>query len=198
MTPSMNRLGHEMTSVRSRAPSASSEAVRRAMRAVPSHDTAPERALRKLLHAKGLRFRKHVRPEPEFRCEADVVFPRAKVCVFLDGCFWHGCAEHFNPPKTNTKWWIEKISQNIRRDLEKTKYLRDSGWTVLRFWEHTKSYPGLEVVAEQIAQAVHLRLYEASCETAITRHSAESRIERTASAFTPSPAPRPHTASAPS
>lgn len=144
-----------MASIRSRAPAASSEAIRKVMQSVPSRDTGPEVALRRKLHARGLRFRKDARPEPDIRCKADIVFTRARVCVFIDGCFWHGCPQHFTPPKTNTEWWLEKIEDNIRRDREKTRQLQETGWAILRFWEHELANSGIDVVTERVAQAVN-------------------------------------------
>jgi DNA mismatch endonuclease (patch repair protein) len=106
------------------------------MRAIPSRDTKPERQLRSALHRLGLRFRKDTDPVPEIRCKADVVFTKKKVCVFVDGCFWHGCPEHYRTPKTNSAWWDEKIQDNVLRDASKSELLEEEGWRVLRFWEH--------------------------------------------------------------
>jgi DNA mismatch endonuclease (patch repair protein) len=122
--------------IRSRAPSASSPAVRRAMQAVLSKDTSPEIVFRKALHAAGLRFRKELRPVPSLKCKADVVFIKQKLCIFIDGCFWHRCSVHFKLPKSNSDWWKEKIASVVERDTRQTKLLKDSGWTVVRFWEH--------------------------------------------------------------
>lgn len=106
------------------------------MRANVGRVTAPEQLLRSALHTAGFRFRIDVRPEQELRCTADIVFPKAKVCVFVDGCFWHGCAKHFDVPKTNSAWWNEKISANRKRDVKQAKLLRQKGWRVIRVWEH--------------------------------------------------------------
>ena len=125
-----------MSSIRSRAPSASSERVARTMRAVPSRDTKPEVVLRSALHRLGYRFRKDVGPVPGMRCKADIVFTKSRVCVFVDGCFWHGCPEHYRTPKKNSEWWDEKIHDNAARDTRKTRQLSDKGWSVLRIWEH--------------------------------------------------------------
>ena len=123
-------------SIRSRAPSASSTLVRRVMRANTSRDTRPERLLRSALHRAGLRFRKDARPVPGVLCKADIVFPRQMVCVFVDGCFWHGCSLHFGTPKTNSAWWAEKIAANVERDARQTELLKEHGWRVVRVWEH--------------------------------------------------------------
>src|SRR5512132_850639 len=94
---------------------ASSEAVRRVMQANRPRDTAPEWAVRRAVHALGLRYRVSVRPEPTIRRTADLVFTRARVAVFIDGCFWHGCPEHASWPKANADWWRAKIEANQRR-----------------------------------------------------------------------------------
>ncbi|MGA4985373.1 very short patch repair endonuclease [Streptomyces cellulosae] len=99
-------------------------------------DTAPEVAVRRILHAGGLRYRVNV-PVPGMpRRTIDIVFPKAKVAVFLDGCFWHGCPQHATSPKSNAEWWRTKLGKNVARDAETTEHLTQEGWTVLRFWEH--------------------------------------------------------------
>ncbi|MGO9270113.1 MAG: very short patch repair endonuclease [Terriglobia bacterium] len=140
-------------SIRSRAPVATSPSVRRAMRSTYGGELRPERSLRSLLHRAGLRFRKHRRPLPVFRCTADIVFPRQRLCVFVDGCFWHGCPRHFSCPKQNSGWWREKIADNIERDKRQTKFLRSSGWRVIRVWEHEVGvYP--DRVVRRISRAI--------------------------------------------
>jgi DNA mismatch endonuclease, patch repair protein len=99
-------------------------------------DTIPERALRSAVHALGLRYRTGVRPIPGLRRTGDLVFTRARVVVFLDGCFWHGCPAHHTIAKTNAEYWADKVAQNKRRDLETNRLLADAGWLVLRVWEH--------------------------------------------------------------
>ncbi|MFE2758986.1 very short patch repair endonuclease [Streptomyces halstedii] len=115
---------------------ASSAARRRNMQAIRSRDTAPELSVRRLLHALGLRYRVAAKPLPELRRTADIVFRPAKLAVFIDGCYWHGCPEHYVPPKTNSGYWSDKVSRNVTRDRDTNRRLRDAGWTVLRFWEH--------------------------------------------------------------
>ncbi|MEU5253232.1 very short patch repair endonuclease [Streptomyces longwoodensis] len=115
-----------------------------------SRDTAPEVAVRKLLHASGLRYRVNV-PVPGIpRRTIDIAFPRAKVAIFLDGCFWHGCPEHATHPKANADWWRAKLDKNMSRDAETTQHLIGAGWTVLRFWEHES----VDEVARRIADVV--------------------------------------------
>lgn len=114
----------------------SSPAVSARMSRQGSRDTAPEVAVRKLLHASGLRYRVNV-PVPGMpRRTIDIVFPKAKIAVFLDGCFWHGCPLHATHPKANAEWWRAKLDKNMARDTETTSHLTAEGWTVLRFWEH--------------------------------------------------------------
>jgi DNA mismatch endonuclease (patch repair protein) len=115
---------------------ASSPAVRNAMRANRGRDTRPELALRSAVHALGMRYRVGLRPVRQVRRTADIVFTRARVAVFLDGCFWHGCPEHHRPAKKNSEFWTAKINGNIARDADTDKRLRDAGWRVIRVWEH--------------------------------------------------------------
>lgn len=101
-----------------------------------TRDTAPEMLLRRELHRRGLRYCVDA-PLPGLpRRRADILFTRARVAVFVDGCFWHGCSEHKTAPNTNGAWWTAKLARNIERDRETDAYLRSLGWTVLRFWEH--------------------------------------------------------------
>ena len=118
---------------------ATSAATRRSMQGNRSKDTRPEIQARSALHRAGFRFRKNVRPIPSVRLEADIVFPRQRLVVLIDGCFWHGCAEHGRPPKSTTRnadYWEAKIRRNLERDRENEMDLSSAGWTVLRFWEH--------------------------------------------------------------
>src|SRR5690349_9843162 len=120
-----------MKSIRARAPQASSPLVRQVMQANISSGTQPELVLCRALHHSGLRFRKNIRPQPELKCKADIVFSRAKVCVFVDGCYWHGCPKHFEIPRVNSAWWTEKIEDNRKRDQRKRSMLRQYGWRVI-------------------------------------------------------------------
>jgi DNA mismatch endonuclease (patch repair protein) len=113
-----------------------------------SRDTAPEVAVRHLLHASGLRYRVNV-PVPGMpRRTIDIVFPRARIAIFMDGCFWHGCPEHATQPKSNAEWWRNKLDKNMARDRETTAHLQQIGWTVFRFWEHERPEDIARVVAE--------------------------------------------------
>jgi len=99
-------------------------------------DTGAELSLRSELHSRGLRFRVHRRPLENLRREADVVFPGARVAVFVDGCFWHGCPQHGTWPKSNSEWWRAKIESNRARDQETDKRLAEAGWIPVRVWSH--------------------------------------------------------------
>lgn len=101
-----------------------------------SRDTQAELAVRRLVHATGLRYRVNARPERDLRRTADLLFTRARVAVLIDGCYWHGCPEHFKMPSTNRDYWEGKIGRNRLRDIETTALLEERGWRVLRFWEH--------------------------------------------------------------
>jgi len=98
--------------------------------------TKPETAVGSAVHRLGLRYRKHARPLPALKCKADLVFRPARVAVFVDGCFWHGCPEHGRVPGDPTGYWAAKLGRNIERDRANDQILADAGWAVLRFWEH--------------------------------------------------------------
>jgi len=115
---------------------ASNEGVRRSMRSNRSRNTGPEKLLRSALHRAGLRFRIHRRPMTGVRCEVDILFSAARLAVFIDGCFWHGCPAHATRPALNAEWWATKLDGNIQRDRANDALLAQAGWHVLRFWEH--------------------------------------------------------------
>jgi DNA mismatch endonuclease (patch repair protein) len=123
---------------RSRAnrPEPSSPGVQKRMRATRRRDTPLELEVRSLLHRAGFRFRVDTRALPEARSRADIVFPKRRVAVFVDGCFWHSCPIHGSQPKANAEWWREKLAANRARDTRATLELRRAGWTVVRIWEH--------------------------------------------------------------
>ncbi|MEH1130140.1 very short patch repair endonuclease [Micromonospora sp. CPCC 206061] len=116
---------------------ASDPAVRARMQRQQTRDTGPELALRRLLHAAGLRYRVDVAPLGSLRRRADIVFGPARVAVFVDGCFWHGCSEHGSrQTKANTTYWSDKIARNRARDASTDDLLARAGWLVVRVWEH--------------------------------------------------------------
>src|SRR6185436_7051221 len=115
---------------------ASSPEARARMQSNKSRDTKPELALRSAVHARGLRYRVSTKPLAGVRRTADLVFPRAKVAVFLDGCFWHGCPEHHTVASANAKFWADKVETNQKRDRDTDGRLAEAGWVSIRIWEH--------------------------------------------------------------
>lgn len=104
------------------------------MAAIRSKDTKPEMLVRKYLFSRGLRFRVQVRKLPG---TPDIVLPKYKTAIFVNGCFWHGHegCKYFRLPKSNIEFWKEKIERNIERDRESMQALLDLGWKVIRVWE---------------------------------------------------------------
>jgi DNA mismatch endonuclease (patch repair protein) len=100
---------------------------------MPRDSTKPELALRRELHRRGLRFRVN---DARLPGRPDLAFSRARVAVFVDGCFWHRCPEHGTLPRNNRDWWLAKLDRNVARDRCKDVALGALGWTVLHVWEH--------------------------------------------------------------
>jgi DNA mismatch endonuclease (patch repair protein) len=121
------------------------------MKSQRQRDTAAEMALRSLLHRRGLRFRVHY-ALPSLRRRADIAFPRQRIAVFVDGCFWHGCPEHATWPKQNADWWRDKIEANRRRDADTDARLKEQGWSVVRVWEHEAPEPAAQTIEDAIAR----------------------------------------------
>ena len=116
------------------------------MSQIKSRDTKPELTLRKLLYSGGLRnYRLHSK---KIIGKPDIVFPKLKIIIFIDGCQWHKCKKHYVPPKTNVTFWSKKINQNIKRDIIVNKHLKKLGWKVIRIWEHDlkKNQPFLKTL----------------------------------------------------
>lgn len=135
-------------------PRASSDAIRDRMRKTSQRDTRPERALQDRLTVLGLAFEIDTSPPvASVRSRADVLFADARVAVFVDGCFWHGCPTHGTLPKANREWWQEKLASNQERDKGVERELSQHGWLVLRYWEHDDP----ETAAQAIALAVDER-----------------------------------------
>jgi DNA mismatch endonuclease (patch repair protein) len=116
-----------------RGPVASSAGVSAQMSRMPRAATGPEMLIRRELHRRGLRYRANVAGLPG---RPDIVFTRARIAVFIDGCFWHMCPEHSTMPKNNADWWREKLRRNVARDRDKDAKLQSLGWQVLHAWEH--------------------------------------------------------------
>jgi DNA mismatch endonuclease (patch repair protein) len=148
-----------------RQPFASSESVRLRMSTQARQDTGPEVALRRALHALGLRYRLHRAPLPNLRRKADIVFGPARVAVFVDGCFWHGCPEHgARHHDVNGWYWPEKIARNRRRDENTDRVLASAGWLAVRIWEHdiVGGELALAGAAARVREAVQSRQPRAS------------------------------------
>jgi DNA mismatch endonuclease (patch repair protein) len=134
-------------------PPPSSEDARRRMENQRRRDTRPELALRRALHAMGLRYLVDRPPLRDLRRRADLVFPRARVAIYVDGCFWHSCPEHGTSPRNNGAWWVAKLDANRARDADTDRRLAEAGWAVLRVWEHEDPL----VAARRVAKAVARR-----------------------------------------
>lgn len=117
------------------------------MSRIRSRDTGPELALRELLRGSHLRYQpRGIAGRPDF------AHKRRRVAVFLDGCFWHGCPEHFRVPKSNIRFWAKKIWDNRARDTRVTETLIATGWQVVRIWEHELKGNGMR---ERICKRLH-------------------------------------------
>lgn len=128
-----------------RHPTPATEGRSRNMQAIRRTDTKPEVALRSALHRAGYRFRKDYVIEVDgVRVRPDIVFTRAKVAVFVDGCFWHGCPEHGREPKVNQWYWHEKLQRNRDRDERNGLLLQAHGWALVRTWTHEPTLIALE------------------------------------------------------
>ncbi len=113
-------------------------------------DTVAELAVRRAVHARGLRYRVDRAPIKGLRRRADLVFGPAKVAVYVDGCFWHACPHHGTWPKHNEAWWRKKLLRNVARDRDTDSRLHGMGWVVVRVWEHEEP----DVAAERIVAVV--------------------------------------------
>jgi DNA mismatch endonuclease (patch repair protein) len=133
-------------------PAASSAATRASMVGNRRSDTQPELALRRELHRRGRRFRvDHPVRVPGLRLmRVDIAFPRQRLLVFVDGCFWHSCPEHRTSPRANGAYWQTKLAVNAERDLRQTAALEADGWRVLRVWEHVSPVDAADLVEQAL------------------------------------------------
>lgn len=139
-------------------PTASSAEVRKRMQSTPRRDTPAELQIRRIVHRMGLRYTIDAKPLSDSPRRADMVFRRARLAIFVDGCFWHGCPVHGTWPKANATFWRKKILANRGRDEDTNARLNEAGWQVLRIWEHEDP----EKASMGIAKAVLTRLLVAS------------------------------------
>ena len=103
------------------------------MSRIRAKDTQPEIVLRKIISKAGI---KGYRLNCRLLGKPDLVFPKRKIVIFIDGCFWHKCPKCFKNPATNKKFWLKKIDSNVKRDGFVSARLKKEGWKVLRIWEH--------------------------------------------------------------
>ncbi|MGY1858082.1 very short patch repair endonuclease [Modestobacter sp. SYSU DS0290] len=127
-------------------PPASSPQVAARMSRARRRDTAPEVAIRREAHRRGLRYRVDAPLPGLSRRRADMVFGARHVAVFVDGCFWHSCPVHATTPRANHDWWVEKLQRNRERDRQTDQHLQKLGWTVLRFWEHEDPVSAVDII----------------------------------------------------
>jgi DNA mismatch endonuclease, patch repair protein len=104
------------------------------MSRIKGKDTKPEMLVRKFLHAHGYRYRLHVKNLPG---KPDIVLPKYKTVIFVNGCFWHGHegCKYYVVPKTKTEWWLNKINGNISNDHKAEQALKQLGWNIITLWE---------------------------------------------------------------
>lgn len=112
------------------------EAVSSQMRRQRTRDTHIELALRSELHRRGVRFRVHRRLLHDVRREVDIVIPKCRIAILVDGCFWHSCPIHGTVPSNNEEFWRRKLAENRKRDRDTDTRLAEAGWTVVRVWGH--------------------------------------------------------------
>lgn len=128
------------------------------MSRIRGRNTAPEQMLRSAVWARGLRYRLHTRT-PVGR--PDLVFAGRKVAIFIDGCFWHGCPEHYVSPRSRRRFWSAKLRENVERDRKQTLQLEASGWRVCRLWE-CDVVERLNDAAGQVERAVAGQIWKPS------------------------------------
>jgi len=126
-------------------PVALNEKVSEQMSRMPRKDSKPELALRRELYKLGLRYRIHVKKLPG---TPDIVFQKAKMVVFVDGCFWHSCHRHGKTPKSNHEWWRKKFEENMKRDKRNDFELESMGWLPIHIWEHEDPIESAHTIRE--------------------------------------------------
>lgn len=134
----------------------SSPEVSARMARVRNRDTSAEMAIRRELHRRGLRYRVNFAIPGMGRTRPDLCFTRARLAVFVDGCFWHRCPDHATFPKTNAAWWEEKLAVNVARDRATDERLVELGWTVIRIWEHESPDAAADRVEAELTALVRM------------------------------------------
>ncbi len=138
------------------------------MRSNRRRDTAPELMLRKALHALGCRYRvDYLLRLDGGKVRPDIVFTKRRVAVFVDGCFWHGCPDHFRRPKSHAEYWDAKIARNVVRDRRDSEILSEAGWSVVRIWEHVPLAEAVERVLTAVERTRRAASRSALPDTAI-------------------------------
>ena len=132
-------------------PTPTSPAVSAVMRGNRKEGNRPETRIRSALHARGYRFRKNLAlVVGDVRVKPDIVFTRARVAVFVDGCFWHRCPTHGTDPRANRFYWAAKLERNVARDERVNEALRLHAWRVVRIWEHDDVERAVEMIAAEL------------------------------------------------
>lgn len=147
------------------------------MASIHSEDTRPEQAVRRELWHRGYRFRKCVRTLPG---TPDIVLPKYRTCIFVNGCFWHGhkgCSK-FVMPKTRTEFWVNKIARNQERDLVNIQRLESIGWSAITVWECELSKSGIENTMEKIESMLEENMTKWEAYQAHRRESRKFAIEQ--------------------
>lgn len=123
------------------------------MSKIRGKDTKPELLVRKFLHSQGFRYRIHVKDLPG---KPDIVLPKYKTIIFIQGCFWHGHegCRYYVIPKTRTEWWLNKINTNISNDLKNRLKLEDLNWRIIDIWECDLKNNNREMTLEALKSAI--------------------------------------------
>lgn len=147
------------------------------MARIHSEDTRPEQAVRRELWHRGYRFRKCVRTLPG---TPDIVLPKYRTCIFVNGCFWHGhkgCSK-FVMPKTRTEFWVNKIARNQERDLVNIQRLESIGWSAITVWECELGKSSIENTMEKIESTLEENRTKWEAYQAHRRESRKFAIEQ--------------------